>query len=125
MGEWVRFGMAASLGSQTVAGVGRFSPPALSTKNRREFFELLQNRPCNLCGENSNSLRAFVAKNKRLLLHLSGGHRSSSYGIFRSASTGTAGEGSQLGNTEKDRLIVCCRYWLLAVSAGGHALPRI
>src|SRR5882762_9300956 len=30
MGEWVRFGTAASLGSETVAAVGRFSPPALS-----------------------------------------------------------------------------------------------
>src|SRR5438552_16449585 len=50
-------------------------PRRLSTKDRREFFELLQNRPCTRCGENSNSVRVCVAQTERLLLHLSGGTR--------------------------------------------------
>ena len=98
--------MTASLGSETVAAVGRCSPPALSNQNRRGVLLSFCKSTQQPAAKNSTECARSPLKTKDFVLTCLGGHRTSSYGIFRSASTVTAGEGSQLGNTETGRAIV-------------------
>src|SRR6266576_898783 len=117
--------MTASLGSETVAAVGRCSHAGAVQSEPTGVLLSFCKSTLQPAAKNSTECARSPLKTKDFFFTCLGGLRSSSYGIFRSASTGTAGEGSQLGNTENDRPIVRCRYWLLAVSAGGHAHPGI
>src|SRR5258707_15621553 len=103
MGEWVRFGMAASLGSPTIAAVGRFFHAACPPRTDGSSLSFCKIDPATGAAKIQTPCACSSLKTKDFFFTCLGGLRSSSYGIFRSASTGTEGEGSQLGNTENDR----------------------